>query len=94
MQRWMMRIGFEEIETFACDLLNLYRELSEQAPELVTGSMGSKLFRLAASVFGERVVGKLIESAIGHILLELPIPSLPVVFDEPGTERSQLLRLE
>ena len=51
MQRWMMRIFFEESETRPCDLLNLYRELRTGA-RTCDRLDGSKLFRLATSVFG------------------------------------------
>jgi hypothetical protein len=45
-------------------------------------------------VFFKNLGSEPIEPPLSDILLELPIPSLPIVFSEPVAEGSQLLRRE
>ena len=55
---------------------------------------GSNLAGLAPFMFRERFRSELIELPGSHILLELTIPSLPIVLGEPRAERREFLRTQ
>src|SRR5438876_3711494 len=90
----MLWVGFEELENFRAPVSEVPASAAQRRARTDSTPDDSKFLGLAALQLCESFCGQSVEPAFGRVLLNLSIPSLPVVFDKPRSERSELLLSE
>jgi hypothetical protein len=91
LQRRVTRIPLEKLKVLSRQLLNFVRERIETLPELRRRAMHLEVSQLALLLRCFDFISQEVELARRGILLDLPIPRLPIAFGNPLPQPREVL---